>query len=590
MERAVCFHHHRGQWSRMARMEENVNVVDLTSDDEKVLTAHPVSTPTENSPSAMPGASCFMKDIREHDVLFSGPGGSLDMMNRHVGNVRFEKLCREMEDEFLSSSSMEDRRSIAQHVVAAIKGLGPAGRFLVVSRDMTANGAWEGKEICGQMLLAKVLQAFEIMLGLNNNKRKRSVHLDSRAGQASISSRSYGVVTPQLSPLVPEDAPSQSALAKLATAAEIARRPGPTFTRPPQVPILPNRPLPTLAYDSSLLPVRYSNINLSSLSDDFRHQLGLKDYVHDCYDGDYNRMATEHERLAACPHPNTWEVTLVEAAWRAFDICQKYINPGMKLHGDQQLHTRTVVPTDERALKRARFDQDCSTTESTTETLCAGTITDCKRTASRYVLYIARQLFGSQGQGGIAEWFNDEVLDVLEHGRPEAQEVAVLLLVLAAMEVNQDEKKFGGDEPWSFAGMFVIGSSVKLVPFQNSWRTRQRTPSYIRRISGRLLHFHEIVFTGASINSTRSCEFARWRPILEEPGRLGRSFVMRDLSTKFRIARHFEKLCDAPVARAPPPPPPPMRHAHGVSSVPVTPERPSNNSEVWVEERRGSVG
>ena len=338
------------------------------------------------------------------------------------------------------------------------------------------------------------------------------------------------------------------------------------------------------------MPVRYSNINLSSLSDDFRNQLGLSDYVHDYYDGDYCRMATEHERLTACPHPNTWEVTLVEAAGRAFDICQQYVNPGMKLNGNQQLHTRTVVPTADRPFKRARFEQDRSTTEPATETLCAGTITDCKRTASRYVLYIARQLYRSQGQGGIAKWFNDEVLDVLEQGRPEAQEVAVLLLVLAAMEVNQDEKKFAGDEPWSFAGMFVVGSSVKLVPVQNSWRTRQRTPSYIRRITGRLLHFHEIVFSGASINSTRSREFERWRPILEEPGRLGRSFVMRDLSTKFRIARHFEKLCDPPVApRAPQPPPPPMRVAHGASSVPITPERPSHRSVAWAEERRGSV-
>lgn len=585
MERAVCPDHQRRQWSRVARMKGNGNVVDLTRDDEQVLMARP---PSAQNPPSSPSA-CFMKNVHEHDVLFSGPGGSLDMMNRHVGNVRFEKLCREMKDEFLSSSSIEDRWSIAQHAVASINGLGPAGRFLVVSRDKTTYSIWEGRETNGQELLGKVVEAFEIILGLNNKKRKWSVHQDSRSGEPSISARAYGAITPPSSSSVLEEVPSQSALAKLATAAEVARR-------PPQVPTLSNRPLPTIAYDPNLLPVRSSNINLSSLSDDFRNQVGLSDYVHDYYGGDYCRMATEHERLAACPHPNTWEVTLVEAAGRAFDICQQYMNPGMKLDGNQQLHTRTVVPTADRPFKRTRFEQDRSTiTEPTTETLCAGTITDCKRTASRYVLYIARQLYRSQGQGGIAKWFHDEVLDVLEQGRPEAQEVAVLLLVLAAMEVNQDEKKFSGDEPWSFAGMFVVGSSVKLVPVQgNSYKTRQRTPSYIRRITGRLLHFHEIVFSGASINSTRSREFERWKPILDEPGRLGRSFVMRDLSTKFRIARHFEKLCDAPVAapRAPqPPPPPPMRvAARGASTVvPITPERPSIKSVAWAEERRGSM-
>ena len=212
-------------------MEGNRNVVDLTRDDEKVLTARPASA--QNPPSAMPEAACFMKDVHEHDVLFSGPGGSLDMMNRHVGNVRFEKLCRQMKDKFLSSSSIEDRRSIAQHVVASVNGLGPPGRFLVVFRDETARNAWKGREIYGQVLLGKVLDAFEIILGLNNKKRKWSVHQDSRTGEPSIpAARAHGAITPQSPSSVPEEAPSQSALAKLATAAEISRRP-PSYKRAP---------------------------------------------------------------------------------------------------------------------------------------------------------------------------------------------------------------------------------------------------------------------------------------------------------------------------------------------------------------------
>jgi len=343
-------------------------------------------------------------------------------------------------------------------------------------------------------------------------------------------------------------------------------------------------------------------MDLSSLSNDFRNQIGLQDYVSDYYNGDYIRMATEHGRLTACPHPNTWEVALVEATGRAFDICQKYISPNLELSGNQQLHTRTAIHNEDTSppSKRARveggravdhrrlFDhaspppQETNATAPATETLCAGTVTDCKRTASRYVLSIARQLYRSQRQSGIARWFVDEVLNVLEQGKPEAQEVAVLLLVLAAMEVNQDEKKFGDIDAWSFAGMFVVGSGVKLVPIHNQWKTRQRTPSYLRRITGRLLHFHEIIFAGATVNCTRSPEFARWQPILQSPGRLVRSFVMQDLSVKFRIARHFEKACDPPAARpvavVPPravaPPAVPRRAA----GVPITPERPGHRA------------
>lgn len=559
-----------------------MSVVDLTGDEEGMAVAAR-STDLPRT-SAMPEPACFMKNVHEHDVLFSGPGRTLDTLNRHVGNVRFEKLCLEMKDEYLGASTFEDRRAVAQHVAASIGRLEPPGRFLKVSRDKTANNAWTGKQSWGVELIGKVLQAFDIILGLTNKKRKRSFPQDPMTG-GTASSSPYGVSTPQYSSISrPEEVPSHSsALAQLATAAEIAQRPT-MSARPPQVPTLSTKPLPTISYDPNLLPVRSSNVHLSSLSDDFRHQLGLSDYVNHYYGGDYNRMATEHERLTACPHPNTWEVTLVEAAGRAFDICQKYLNPSMKLNGNQQLHTRTVVPSNDdsvRAFKRARGEGGRAVDQPTmTETLCAGTITDCKRTSSRYALYIARQLYRSQDQGGIAKWFNDEVLDVLAQGRPEAQEVAVLLLVLAAMEVNQDDKKFDGTEPWSFAGMFVVGSSVKLVPVHNTWRTRQRTPSYIRRITGRLLHFHEIVFSGASINSTRSREFERWRPILEEPGRLGRSFVMRDLSTKFRIARHFEKLCDPPVVpRALPQP-----RRTGTASAPITPDRPVNN-KTWVAER-----
>lgn len=585
MKRAVSPDRERRWNYQMSRTTGKDSAVDLTGGSEEKMARNERYPPRAE-------LTCFMKGVTDHDVLLSGPGGSLDPLNRHVGNVRFEEICLRNKVGYLCASSVLEQRVVAQNIVSEVRRL---GRFLTVSRCRAANSVWTGKEVNGRDHIDKVLESVQIILGMTNKKRKRSVSFQAGSTTSTTEppSRASVAVSPQCTSASSDETPSQSALEKLASVAQATRS---TMKPPPRVPVLSTKPLPTISFDPNLLPVRYSNVNLSSLSDDFRHQIGLRDYVSDYYGGDYTRMATEHARLTACPHPDTWEVRLVEAAGRAFDICQQYISPNMKLSGNQQLHTRTVVHNDgdARATKRTRLEGGAverfrseETESSATEILCAGTITDCKRTASRYVLYIARQLYRSKSQSGIAKWFVHEVLNVLEQGKPEAQEVAVLLLVLAAMEVNQDEKKFDGVEAWSFAGTFVVGSSVKLVPLHNQWRTRQRTPSYIRRITGRLLHFHEIIFAGATVNCTRSREFARWRPILQAPGRLGKSFVMQDLSMKFRIARHFEKACDmpppagAPRAAAAPPAPP------GATGVPITPDR-KGNGRPWVdEEARG---
>lgn len=575
MKRAVSPDHERRWTAHLARAKEKGGLIDLTEDSGEETVLKKAQNEVRHPPK--PQLTSFMKSVGPRDVLFSGPGGSLDQANRHVGNVQFEKLCLSYKSDFLDATTEEEQRTVARGVISIVRQLRSSGRFLVVWRDREYMHLWKGRETGGEELVEKVLQAFQIILGGGDKKRKRDdAPIDPSTSETTP--RAVGAVTPH-------EVPSQSALEKLATVAESA---GASMKSPPQVPVLSSKPLPTVSSGPNLLPVRYSNVDLSSLSDDFRHQIGLRDYVSEYYGGDYTRMATEHARLTACPHPGTWEVRLVEAAGRAFDICQQYINPGMELSGGQELHTRTVAPNDDaiRSSKRTRLEgggvlersEQTNQEEPVMETLCAGTLTDCKRTACRYVLYVARQLYRSNLQGGMSQWFKEEVLHVLEQGKPEAQDVAVLLLVLAAMEVTQDEKKFGGVDAWSFASMFLVGSSIKLVPIHNKWRTRQRTPSYIRRISGRLLHFHEIIFTGATVNCTRSREFERWRSILQAPGRLERSFVMQDLSLKFRIARQFEKAYDQPAAAAPPPPPAPSRSSD--TPVPITPERQGNTKFV----------
>jgi len=289
--------------------------------------------------------------------------------------------------------------------------------------------------------------------------------------------------------------------------------------------------------------------------DRFCAEMGLTAFVQQCHDGDWGRLATEYEELVADAKPYSWELQLTEAAHRAFVACQSCI-PLLPLDMRQELQVigqdRTYDESSERPPKRRRTKTSAAETlaqyRSTLspgelfsiipfDTLPLGSAPEYRKTACRYVLFIARKLHRERNR-----WFAEKALPALMGGTDKDRETVVMQLVLDAMR-----KIYPQEMRWSFAVGFVIGWSVKIKrPGTSFQSTCLRSPSHIRRICEHLLYFHKNIFAFLHRRGDhRGGYYEVWKNLLTSTTRLEQSFVMQKLITRLEVVREFQHCTDA---------------------------------------------